>query len=155
MERWAVIDDTEMYRYTLTRIWDRSKRRVCFVMLNPSTADGYEDDPTIRRCIGFAERWGYGSLSVVNLYAFRATDPRELWKTTFPVGKENDTWIERAVLESKCVVAAWGAGAKCRVRTRQVMSLLKGAVCLGTSKSGAPRHPLYVSYEVMPTPYEE
>jgi hypothetical protein len=148
MERWAVIDETEQYRYTLTRIWDPKKWRLCFVMLNPSTADGYQDDPTIRRCIGFAQAWGYGSLEVVNLYAFRASQPEVLWHVPFPVGKENDHYIREAVQRSTCVVAAWGAGAKCRVRTGQVLSILRHAVCLGRTKSGAPRHPLYVPYDI-------
>jgi hypothetical protein len=146
VERWAVIDDTEQYRYALTRIWEPDKPRICFVMLNPSTADGYTDDPTIRKCIGFARQWDYGSLAVVNLYAFRATDPKDLWKASFPVGPENDTFIKQAVRQSLAIVAAWGASARDEQRVAQVRRLLGDANCLGKTKSGAPRHPLYVSY---------
>lgn len=155
MELEAVLDETGLYRYSLTRIWDETKWRVCFCMLNPSTADSSKDDPTIRKCIGFAQRWGFGSLEVVNLYAYRATDPKDLWKATLPVGAENDRYIREAVQRSNCVVAAWGVNAKCQHRVQQVLRLLggRGALCLGITKAGAPRHPLYLSYQVETRPY--
>src|SRR5687768_14824465 len=79
VERDARFSDCGTYRYNLTRLWDARLIRVCWVMLNPSTADQHEDDATIRRCIGFSRSWGAGALTVVNLFAFRATQPRDLW----------------------------------------------------------------------------
>ena len=154
MQRWAIISDDEKYRYILTRMWDLRRPRVCFVMLNPSTADGYEDDPTIRKCIGFAKTWDYGSLSVVNLYASRCTDPKLMWKQNpFPVGKDNDHYIEQSVAEAQTVVAAWGSSIRDRVRVHQVVRLVKNAMCLGITQKGMPRHPLYVSYATPLSPY--
>lgn len=154
MQRWAVIDDTGVYRYSLSRIWDIEKPRVCFVMLNPSTADGYTDDPTIRKCVGFAQRWEYGSLEVVNLYAYRATSPADLWKAASPVGEHNDQHIRQAIERSQLIVAAWGADKKARLRGQQVFAQLPEVVCLGITQSGAPWHPLYVRYETELAPYE-
>jgi len=139
-----------VYRYALTRQWAREKPTVAFIMLNPSTADGLVDDPTIRRCLGFAHDWGFGTLRVVNLFALRATDPRELSIHADPIGVENARHVCRAVIESMQVVCAWGAhpmAAKSaigplirRVAQEQGISL----TCLGTTASGAPRHPLYL-----------
>lgn len=142
VERGALLSACGKYRYLLTRVWKEQAPRVCFVMLNPSTADAHEDDATIRRCIGFAKSWGYGSLEVVNLYAWRATDPKDLWKAVFPVGSENDRYIQEAVRRSTFTVAAWGANAKYRHRVQRVAEMIQNAVCLGRTKEGAPYHPL-------------
>lgn len=120
-----------------------------FVMLNPSTADADVDDPTIRRCMGFARAWGMGGLGVVNLYGYRATDPRELHKVPDPVGPHNDLALEHAIsyaLDNQLpLIAAWGSNAEAR-RVEQVMALCgsEGWECLGTTIKGAPRHPLYL-----------
>jgi hypothetical protein len=153
MERWAVVDESGYYRYTLTRIWNASGARVTFVMLNPSTADGYQDDPTIRKCIGFAKKWGYGSLEVVNMYAWRATCPKDLDLVERPVGKENDSYIRTAIQRSSSVVAAWGADGTGPIRLREMLSLIGNAFCLGRTKNGSPRHPLYLGYDVKPSIY--
>lgn len=153
------------YRYRLWRDWPGGSGYATFVMLNPSTADAQHDDPTVRRCIGFAKRWGMAGLSVVNLYALRATDPRELWRASDPVGPLNDDAIIGAMRNASRVVAAWGVHAKrervdamlaarrreheideaCDLRDGLETYPLDPLLCLGTSKSGAPRHPLYVS----------
>jgi hypothetical protein len=116
-------------------------------MLNPSTADDILDDPTIKRVKGFSAGWGYDEFTVVNLFAYRATDPRDLWLATHPIGADNDAHIIAALQESDCVVAAWGAPPKARMRAREVVRLVKEQGrqlhCLGTSESGAPLHPLY------------
>jgi hypothetical protein len=153
MERWAVIDDTGKYRYTLTRTWYRYGPRVTFVMLNPSTADETKDDPTIRKCIGFAKKWDYGSIEVVNMYAWRATSPKDLDGVEHPVGKENDSYIRTAIQRSSCVVAAWGADGTGPIRLREMLSLIGNAFCLGRTKNGSPRHPLYLGYDVKPLVY--
>lgn len=155
MRRYAQIDGP--YRYWLERDWwERGHEKgsidqLTFVMLNPSTADGEMDDPTIRRCIGFAKREGAQAMHVVNLYALRATDPSELLTHPDPVGAGNDALlvdIARHQCRFKTVVA-WGAH---RMATSERTAILTNSSamagttlwCLGTTKSGAPRHPLYV-----------
>lgn len=93
----AVLSTCGRYRYRLTRTWSQNRPPATFIMLNPSTADAHEDDKTIRRCIGYARRWGLGGLVVVNLYGYRSTNPDELWKVEDPVGPDNDHHL-RAVL---------------------------------------------------------
>jgi len=144
----AIIRPSAAYRYSLVRAWERAAPRVCFIMLNPSTADGETDDPTIRRCIGFAKRWGFGRLEVVNLLALRATHPGELRTAVSPVGHRNDAHIARAVRRCERIVVAWGEHRYARGsgRADEVMHMLRGAGalwCLGRTRSGGPRHPLY------------
>lgn len=152
----AVISDCGLYRYSLERRWDASTEKVMFVMLNPSTADAEHDDPTLRRCIGFARSWGFGGLMVGNLYAYRATDPRALIEATRagidPVGPENDRWLIDMASRAGLVIAAWGAQRKLLVdRAAQVMDLLPyGLRVLGLTKDCNPRHPLYVRGDAKP-----
>lgn len=130
-----------------------------FVMLNPSTADAEQDDPTIRRCIGFAQSWGYQRLVVGNLFAYRATDPRDLLAASEPIGPYCDHWLLHLLDESSLAVAAWGAHAMARDRARQVRRTVfdrmpyKRRACLGTTKDGHPRHPLYVRADTKPVPF--
>lgn len=144
----ATIDPSGVYRYHLTRRWGEEPP-LGFVMLNPSTADATADDPTIRRCIGFAKREGLGGIRVVNLYALRATDPDELWRHPDPFGPANAQHIRAAVAEARWnstpLIVAWGAKAK-PGRVAVVMPLLAGADLrsLGVTAQGHPRHPLYV-----------
>lgn len=146
MERGATFDPTGTYRYSLTRGWNASRPPCVFILLNPSTANATVDDPTIRRCIGFARDWGYGSLEVVNLFALRATNPRQLRLSLDPVGEKNDEHIARAVKSASRVVAGWGIHGSLRGRDRAVLRMLRSTevVCLGTTEGGHPRHPLYV-----------
>lgn len=147
----AAISKCGQYRYMLTRdIVDLAATRgpAVFIMLNPSTADASKDDPTIRRCIGFARSWGCTGIVVVNLYALRSTDPANLWTHPDPVGPANDAWLVDVVLDASEVVCAWGSNAK-RERVAEVAAILRRAgaklKCLGVTKFGsAPRHPLYV-----------
>jgi hypothetical protein len=144
----AWISTNGIYRYRLWRCWDDSARFMVFVMLNPSTADAETDDPTIRRCIGFAKREGCGGIEVVNLYALRATKPVHLLDHPDPEGPQNCmAWAEALYDEpTPIVVAAWGAGSA--MDGLPESKALRGAspdwLCLGTTKTGAPRHPLYV-----------
>ena len=137
--RGATFSADRRYRYRLWRRWDGARPVVAFVMLNPSTADARRDDPTIRRCIGFAKSWGFGGMEVVNLFAYRTTDPGELRRVTDPVGADNDRHIRRAIARADLVVLAWGA----RTRSRRLLSL-PHARCLGLTRAGQPRHPLYL-----------
>ncbi len=141
----ATISACGRYRYTLTRRWGSGSSSVLWVMLNPSTADATLDDPTIRRCIAFSKAWGRDALTVCNLYALRTTYPAELWKCADPVGPENDKHIVRS--GGDVIVCAWGANAKADRVTAffNLMSGMAPMLCLGTTKAGAPRHPLYVA----------
>ena len=146
----AVISPCETYRYLLSRPGEDSARAwapLVFIMLNPSTADARSDDPTIRRCRGFARDWGYNGLVVVKLFALRATDPSELAGADDPVGPENDAWLRHIAGQHPIMVAAWGANGP-RERVEKVLEIIneKGAQLwsLGVTKAGAPSHPLYI-----------
>ena len=128
---------------------------MAFVMLNPSTADAVKEDPTIRRCVGFARSWGYGSLSVVNLFAFRATDPSDLLSAVDAVGPENDRHIVKECSQANLTVLAWGNPPRSlTARASEVLAVLLEsgipAVCLGLTKQGMPRHPLYLAQATVP-----
>ncbi len=155
----ALIDPTGKYRYFLSRKWAQDRGRACFIMLNPSTADAEKDDSTIRRCIWFAKSLGCGSLYVVNLFAFRATNPRELLRTSDPVGPENDKHIKWAVGRSNYIIAAWGVEKPNYTRRAAVVRGLlakegKQIHCFGMTKNGCPRHPLMLRNETKLQRYE-
>lgn len=160
--RSAEVSDCGRYRWWLRRSWTyqnlegtkRGKGVVCFVMLNPSTADGTQDDPTIRRCILFAQSWGYDTLSVRNLFPWRATDPKELFNATTVTGGHRGDIELLAAMTADLVVAAWGAGVPFD-RDVEAMKLFeafpnKEIYCLGLTKHGKPRHPLYVKSIAQP-----
>lgn len=143
-----IFENGNNYRYFLTRVWEDGKRRVCFVMLNPSTANATTDDATIRRCISFAQEWGFGSLEVVNLFALITPDPTVLETTILPVGTCNDREIKVAMSRADLIVVAWGAFKQAKQRSRDVLKLICRAghdpFCLGKNKDGSPKHPLYI-----------
>lgn len=151
------------YRYRLWRIWDEGAERLAWVMLNPSVADGTSDDPTIRKCIGFARRWGFGSIEVVNLYAFRATAPRVLhaaikeFGEPYAVGPRNEDSLIEVCTHAKTVIAAWGAkdfaGKRAASVKRTLLERLPSVLSLGRTEGGEPRHPLYVPYDTAPEPF--
>jgi hypothetical protein len=142
----ATFSADRRYRYRLWRRWDQSRPVVAFVMLNPSTADACRDDPTIRRCAAFARRWGYGGIEVVNLFALRATDPRALDTADDPIGPNNDRYVRRALAAARTLVLAWGARGVTGDRATSAGRLvsLRRSRCLGLTRSGEPRHPLYL-----------
>lgn len=152
------------YRYTLERSgWMGGSGRLCWVMLNPSTADDTADDPTIRRVIRFTRDHGYEALIVVNLFALRSTDPDQLPHHQDPIGPHNTDTIRAAIAYSSNVVCAWGswlattaaAGRLVRLPvTDYIRADLKQPLCLGTTKHGMPRHPLYVPAATRLQPYQ-
>lgn len=159
MQRGAKLSRCGQYRYQLTRRWADGNAAI-FLMLNPSTADAEQDDPTIRRCIGYARHWGYGGLMVFNLYAYRTAKPADLFKAADPVGPDNDAWLRAmadvAVDEHAPIVAAWGVNARrervaelCRMR-----GMAQQLRALDTTKDGHPRHPLYLLAGLTPRPWE-
>ena len=154
MEKRAILSADRKYRFVLTRIWDETKPTVVFIGLNPSTADEEVDDKTIRKCIGYAKRWGYGKLIMVNLFAFRSTDPYMLKKVEDPVGPDNDSYIQKCVSESNLVIACWGNDGKLLNRDKVLMDSLPNLVCLKRNKNGTPHHPLYLSKDITPMPYK-
>ncbi len=141
--RYAEFSDDRVYRYRLSRVWGEGQRAT-FIMLNPSTADEYVDDRTLGRCLAFAREWGLDGLNVVNLYAYRATDPRELWRAADPVGPDNDRYLRAAADDGSVLVAAWSALARLD-RVREILSIpgFESLVCIARNKDGSPRHPLY------------
>lgn len=144
MKKSAIFSDCRSYRYVLRRSWDDGLPPLVVIGLNPSTADETVDDPTIRRCIGFAKRESYGGLVMLNLFAFRATDPRELTLAVDPVGPDNDRWLGEETLEHN-VLCAWGAHHMADGRESWLRrSFVRNWMCLGKTKNGAPRHPLYL-----------
>jgi hypothetical protein len=150
----ATFSPCRTWRYSLSRdaCGDAAGGSVVFVGLNPSTADERRDDPTIRRCIGFARRWGFGQLDVVNLYAFCSTDPRVLRVAADAVGLENDRVLRQVLFRADLVVCAWGNAADPR-RAAEVLDWIGAPHCLGRTKHGSPRHPLYVRAATDPIPY--
>jgi len=143
----AVFDKSRRYRYSLSRLWDDSRPKATFVMLNPSKADADINDPTISRCISFADRIGCGALEVVNLFAFRTAFPVELRACRRPVGALNDQYIDAAVRSSYLVVVAWGNWGYLHGRDVEVLqriSNLKQLHCFGVTLRGQPRHPLFL-----------
>jgi len=145
----AVFSEDRRYRYLLRRFCGFGNNGVClFIMLNPSTADETRDDPTIRRCIRYANRWEYNQLLVCNLFSFRTVSPQKMKEETSPIGKENDWWIENAAKHSNLIVLAWGNHGNHLQRSTQVVQNLRKIkdtlYCLGQTNSGEPLHPLYL-----------
>lgn len=156
IEKGAIISEDEKYRYQLWRIWDKTKPLVLFIMLNPSTADADNDDPTIKRLIGFAKSWGYGGFYVGNLFAYRSTDPKGLLSQSDPVGWVNGHHLLNMQFKCELIVCAWG--------NRPILNKLKQTVfdstilnkklhCIDLSNDGTPKHPLYLKGDLQPKPY--
>lgn len=149
------------YRYRLERdlapSFDTRDGYVCWIMLNPSDADATIDDPTLRRCMGYTELWGYARLVVVNLYAYRTPYPRLLKRVESPLGPGNDDAIAVAAADAALIVCAWGANDMAVPRARAVEHMLDGLPlwCLGRCDAGEPRHPLYLPVNVPLEPYND
>ena len=155
MKKTAEFSPCRKYRYALWRVWDESLPVCMFIGLNPSTADEVEDDPTIRRCINFAKSWGYGSLVMANLFAFRATDPKVMKAEPFPVGANNDYYLEELASKSSMIVAAWGNHGAHLKRADQVKALLPNLHCLKVTGTGQPSHPLYLKADLQPITFNQ
>ena len=146
MEDDAVISDDGLYRYALRRHWD-ARPVLPWLCLNPSTADASKNDPSVSRMCSFSRRESYGGICLLNLYALRSPHPSVLCDHPDPVGPENDKWIAGVAgfrVPRVPFVVAWGANPLAAARVPRVMELLAGidVVCLGVTRSGAPKHPL-------------
>jgi hypothetical protein len=150
--REAEISICQRYRYSLRRTWDHGAKAVLFCMLNPSIADSMREDPTLVRCINFAQRWGFRGLEIVNIFAFISTDPAGLRGAADPVGPANAEGIQRALRRTHATIVAWGAGGAASTKEkfgaaeRVALDLLRAAdrpiECLGYTVARQPRHPL-------------
>lgn len=162
-EKEADISGDGRYRYWLTRRWNDDLPVMGFVMLNPSLADDERDDRTLRRCVDFAKREQCGSVQLVNLYAFRTPHPEELRNTGDPVGPENDKAQARFLVEVQRVVVGWGSGLRHLPVWRDALGLFMRQAsllhfgpleCLGCTRDGSPRHPLYLPAHATIIPWE-
>jgi hypothetical protein len=157
----ALISACGNYRYLLTRELGPAPAVATFIMLNPSTADATEDDPTIRKCKGFATRWGCGTIRVVNLFACRTKSPAIIKAHPTPVGPANKRHFDDAIRFAKdrpgFIVCAWGVHGGHRDQDLVVLNWLAvhavEPVCLGVTKDGHPLHPLLVAYSATLIPY--
>ncbi len=148
----AEFSECLQYRYALGRQFKHGVGRCLFVMLNPSTADADLDDPTIRRCMNYAHEWGFCRLVVVNIFAWRSTDPKVLKKLPDPIGPQNNATIIREADKADLVICAWGAHGKLYGRGRIVRAVLddRHTCHLGLTKAGQPKHPLYLKADLKP-----
>ena len=140
MQLFRIVGNTGMHFLVLG---NGKKKTVLFIGLNPSTADEKIDDPTIRRCINYAQKWGYGSLLMVNLFAYRATIPTVLKNVKNPIGNDNDLHITELLKKVDLAVAAWGNEGSLLNRDEDIKKIIPNLMCLKINKSGQPAHPLY------------
>lgn len=155
---WATYSTDRQYRYALGRVWDIQLPRCAFVMLNPSTATETALDPTVRRCLGFARSWGYGSLEVGNLFGLRSTDPSHLYACSDAVGEANDSELEGIALRAQRVVCAWGNHGRHLGRyldVKEILGRYHELYSLGITQEGQPLHPLYVAADRVPSIYAD
>ena len=149
IDKGATLSKCKTYRYSLWRRWD-NKPMVLFIMLNPSTADSNEDDPTIKRCVNYAKAWGYGGIMVGNLFAYRSTDPKKLQLVKNPEGKDNKTILLGMINTTKLVICAWGNHYGPPPLYLQKITKL---YYLKVNKDGTPAHPLYLRKSLFPQKY--
>ena len=150
----ALFSKDRVYRYVLWRTWNPLRPFCMFIGLNPSTADETTNDPTVRRCIGYARDWDYGGLIMTNIFALRATDPRVMKSHPNPVGPKNDMYLRTLSSEAFVVIAAWGIHGYHLCRGEEVINLLGNKLyCLGTTEKGHPKHPLYLRKNLKPIPF--
>jgi hypothetical protein len=140
----ATISECNRYRYSLERAWSAGTSRLLVIGLNPSTADSSADDPTVRRCVGFAKQFGFDGLLIGNLFAARSTSPVALRSFEDPIGPDNDMWLQKLQAKAGRVVVAWGNGGRNGGRSAAVIGLLRDPYCFGKTRMGEPLHPLYL-----------
>lgn len=154
MNRETIFSPCRQYRYTLWREWDLFNRDYLMVIgLNPSTADETQDDPTIRRCIGFAKTWGFGALCMTNLFAWRDTKPENMKAAKEPVGPMNDIHLSQIAFGASMILAAWGKDGAFMDRQKKIT--LTGMKCLQKNADGTPKHPLYCRANLIPANWPE
>lgn len=150
LEKYAYISDDQLYRYTLWRRWGQSSKYACFIGLNPSVADAYIDDPTLKRCIDFSKSFGYDAVCLINLFAYRATNPQDMKKVSEPIGIENDKVIKLVTSYSEINIAAWGTLGIFKNRNLEVQDMIDNLHYLKLTKDKHPSHPLYLKKDLLP-----
>ena len=145
----AAFSPCRLYRYDLWRRWS-DKPYCMFIGLNPSTADETQDDPTVRRCINYAKDWGYGGLVMTNIFAYRATLPKDMKAQNEPIGLENDKYLKKLAKNAGIVVAAGGKDGSHLDRGKRVTELIQPLHCLKKNNDGSPAHPLYLRGDLIP-----
>ena len=157
--RSAAFSPCRQWRYHLQQVWDESRPNLLWLMLNPSTADETQNDPTVERCEMRAHMWNYGGVEVYNIFAFRATDPKNMKAAEDPVGPENDKWLAKFAIKSQqtLAIAGWGNHGSHQNRNRDVIKILNQKMAdvkaLKINASGDPKHPLYIGYSQQPVPF--
>ena len=146
----TIFSPCRTYRYALWRQWIGGVGYAMFIGLNPSTADETHDDPTVRRCIRYVQSWGYEALCMMNIFAYRATDPAIMKRAADPIGPENDQYLKELAEGAGIVVAAWGVHGQHQGRDKQVIAMLPELHCLKITGDGCPGHPLYLSKSIKP-----
>lgn len=158
--RSAIFSPCRKWRYHLQHVWDANHANLIWLLLNPSTADEVQNDPTVERCERRARMWGFGGVEVYNIFAYRATDPANMKAQRDPVGVDNDKWMMKFAEKSRQTTAiiGWGEHGKHLGRGQFVLDLLReqGAAlhALKINASGHPKHPLYIGYKQTPIAYE-
>ncbi|MFT7234954.1 MAG: hypothetical protein ACI9QV_000525 [Methylophagaceae bacterium] len=158
MKKDAAFSPCRRYRYALWRHWDDSKPTVLFIGLNPSTADEENDDPTLIRCINFAKSWDngrYGGVCIANLFAYRATKPKDLLARKRATGQDNDEWLLTLTNAADLVIASWGNDGHFQNRAEKVKKLIHPLHYLRLNKSGEPAHPLYLQAKLTPILFKD
>lgn len=151
MQKSAFISECGQYRYELTRTWLTGGKNIAFIMLNPSTADADNDDPTMNRVISFCQKWGFGSVTVGNLFALRATNPKDLYFHPDPIGEQNDWQLQRIIRKSEAVICAWGSHGHYKDRAHDVFHKIdKPKYYLDLTIFNEPKHPLYIKGDTLP-----
>lgn len=148
----AFFNSDRTHRYSLWRAWNPSKGIICFIGLNPSTANESKDDATIRRCVGFTQQWGYGGFFMLNLFTFVTPYPKDLVTVQHDVAW-NNAFLLNAASECVKVIFAWGNFKEASERGKEVIRLIPNGYCLGVNRNGSPKHPLYLKKGAAPIRY--
>ena len=146
-DEFATFSPCRRYRYTLWREWAGRSRYVQFIGLNPSTATEVHNDNTLRRCIDFAQTWGFDAMVMTNAFAYRATKPDDMKAQDEPIGSDNDVWLKKTAAGAALIVVAWGVHGSFLNRDKQILNLLSDfpLQTFGLTKEGLPRHPLMIA----------
>lgn len=150
----ALFSECRRYRYALWRVWDFDLPQAAFIGLNPSTADESQDDPTLRRCIGYARRWGFGGLVMLNLFAYRTPHPAQLRCVQDPIGAQNDAALARWLPLVRLTIVCWGDQGRWLGRDQAVLRCIAQPFCLRLTRQGNPAHPLFLPADLRPIPFQ-
>ncbi len=146
----AIFSEDNIHRYALIHEWELDRPSLMIISLNPSAEDGELNNPTIRRCIGFAKRWGFGRLFITNLFSFKTSSPKDLFNSENPIGNKNDYWLKKLSKKVDKVVLAYGNHGKFKNRHEEILKIIHDPYCIKKSKTGMPMHPLYLKYTEEP-----